>query len=328
MSEHSLRSHMPGRMIPVGSQVVLRVAKPTLASASSGPIDLDETHRAIRKPGSVGMVRECPARVDGPYLIEFTNGDLVAATSSELSLRREEVDSELAAQSHDLRPYIIYRCQVGSKAYGLAHDASDDDIRGIFLPPARLHWSLYTLPEQIESIVDGHDEVYWELEKFLRLALKANPNVLETLWTPMVHEADDTAQQLRAIRDRFLSKHLYKTYSGYVLSQFRRMQRSQERTGSFKRKHAMHLIRLLLSGLHALREGDILVDVGGHREELLNIRNGEVSLVEIQRRALEIDQAFQREFERTRLPDQPDFETIDRFLIEARRRAVDGWEPD
>ena len=49
---------------------------------------------------------------------------------------------------------------------------------------------------------------------------------------------------------------------------------------------------------------------------------------QIQRRALEIDQAFQREFERTRLPDQPDFETIDRFLIEARRRAVDGWEPD
>lgn len=39
---------------------------------------------------------------------------------------------------------------------------------------ARLHWGLAGVPEQLES---EHEECYWELEKFIRLALKANPGV-------------------------------------------------------------------------------------------------------------------------------------------------------
>jgi predicted nucleotidyltransferase len=138
---------------------------------------------------------------------------------------------------------------------------SDDDLRGIYLPPARLHWSLRRLPEQLEFADDQRDEVYWELEKFLRLALKANPNVLETLWTPLVLLADETAQELRAIRQAFLSKHVYKTYSGYVLSQFRRMANAYKQKGTYKPKHAMHLIRLLHSGIAALQTGEIRIDV-------------------------------------------------------------------
>ena len=57
-------------------------------------------------------------------------------------------------------------------------------------------------------------------------------------------------QELRTMRDAFLSKHLYKTYSGYVLSQFRRLRNSLDKKGTFKVKHAMHLIRLLWSGIH------------------------------------------------------------------------------
>jgi len=76
----------------------------------------------------------------------------------------------------------------------------------------------------------GYILVPWELEKFVRLALKANPNVLETLWTPLVLLADEAAKELRAMRQAFLSKHLYKTYSGYVLSQFRRMANAYKET--------------------------------------------------------------------------------------------------
>ena len=58
--------------------------------------------------------------------------------------------NELVRLPDDLRPWIIYRCQVGSKAFGLASEDSDDDLRGIYSPPARLHWSLRRLPEQLE----------------------------------------------------------------------------------------------------------------------------------------------------------------------------------
>ena len=174
----------------------------------------------------------------------------------------------------DLRPWIIYRCQVGSKSFGLADGGSDDDLRGVYLPPATLHWSLRRLPEQLEFADDHQDEVYWELEKFLRLALKANPNVLETLWTPLVLLANDTAYDLRAMRHAFLSKHIYKTYSGYVLSQFRRMANADkaDRRLQTQARDASHPSALLR---HCrLETGEIRIDVGEHREELLHIRNG------------------------------------------------------
>lgn len=142
---------------------------------------------------------------------------------------------------------MVNRCKVGSKAFGLDHEGSDDDLRGIFLPPADRHWSLYKVAPQIEINTDGDDEVYWEIEKFFKLALKANPNILETLWAPIVLDCSPIAEMIRTHRQAFLSKHLYKTYSGYVLSQFRRMKNSYEKTGKYKTKHAMHLVRLLYS---------------------------------------------------------------------------------
>ncbi|MEO2089673.1 MAG: nucleotidyltransferase domain-containing protein [Gemmataceae bacterium] len=156
----------------------------------------------------------------------------------------------------------------------------------------------------------------------MRLALQANPNILETLWSPVVLFADETGEELRSIRTAFLSRHLYQTYSGYVLSQFRLMQKKQAGGGGVKVKHAMHLIRLLHSGIHALRDGDIRVDVAEHRDGLLAIRRGERTFDEVMARALELDREFQAVFAETKLPDRPDTERANRFLIAARRRRV------
>src|SRR5204863_1455040 len=134
----------------------------------------------------------------------FADGQAVKAHFKELALRRREIDDELVLTGHDLQPHIIYRCRVGSRAFGLSTEESDDDLRGIYLPPARLHWSLFKLPEQLEFAEEAKDEVYWELEKFLMLAVKANPNVLETLWTPLVLHTDEVSQRLREMREAFL----------------------------------------------------------------------------------------------------------------------------
>ncbi len=310
MNDRSIRKLAPGFVIPAGTQVVLQASKVLPDDAG------------FKKPGSVGVVVESPSNNEKPYLVQFADGHTVKAYFRELSLRRQEVDNELAEVGEDLRPFIIYRGMVGSKAYGLATDESDDDVRGIFLPPARLHWSLYQLPEQIEWADDSKDEVYWELEKFLRLALKANPNVLETLWTPLVLEADDTAHELRSMRGAFMSKHIYKTYSGYVLSQFRRMAKAYKRTSSYKAKHAMHLVRLLHSGITAITTGEIMIEVSQHRDCLFDIRSGKLSFEEVQKMALELDRRFQQAFETTSLPDQPDFKQVDAFLIRARKKMV------
>jgi hypothetical protein len=304
-------SPLPTFIIPVGTQVVLKVARQIPGTDT------------LKPAGSVAEVLESPATNNRPYLIRFVDGVTLRAKFGELAVRRRELDTELATPGEDLRRYVIYRVAVGSRAFGLAVETSDEDRRGVYLPPAELTWSLFKPPEQIEYQAEGVEEVDWELEKFLRLALQANPNLLETLWSPLVLHADEIGQELRQMREAFLSKHLYKTYSGYVLSQFRLMRRDHAQKGTYKSKHAMHLIRLLYSGIHALKTGDILVDVGEHREELLRIRGGTLTFDEVQQRALELDREFQSAFPTTRLPDQPDYQRVNRFLVRARRRMVD-----
>jgi predicted nucleotidyltransferase len=309
--DYSFRHLLPTFIISPGTQVVLKV-------------DKHSPDGTLRQRGSVAVVAESPADNRYAYTLRFADGETVKAYFGELAVRRKEIDDQLTLTGEDLRAFIIYRCRVGSHAFGLATEDSDDDLRGIFLPPARMHWSLFKLPEQLEFAEGDNDEVYWELEKFLKLALKANPNVLETLWTPQVLLAGETARQLRGMREAFLSRHLYKTYSGYVLSQFRRMANAYAKTGAYRPKHAMHLVRLLHSGIDALRTGEIRIDVAEHRNELLAIRSGALSFEQAKARALELDRRFQEAYRETKLPEQPDCRRVDEFLIAARRRMVDA----
>ena len=45
--------------------------------------------------------------------------------------------------------------------------------------------------------------------------------------------------------------------------------------------------------------------------------------VELRWRAFELDREFQLAFDRSDLPEQPDFQTVDQFLIEARKSVVE-----
>ena len=227
--------------------------------------------------------------------------------------------------THGLFDRVIYRCVVGSRAFGLETEESDTDRRGVYLPPADLHWSLYGVPEQLEN--DGNEECYWELQKFLIMALKGNPNILECLYTPLVEHATPLAEELLAMRDAFLSRLVYQTYNGYVMSQFKRMQADLRNQGKVKPKHVMHLIRLLLSGIHVLREGFVPVDVGQHRERLFAIKSEAMPWDDIEAWRKELHADFDRALEETGLPERPDYERANEFLVKARRMAVEEELP-
>ncbi|QJW95561.1 nucleotidyltransferase domain-containing protein [Frigoriglobus tundricola] len=301
----------PNFLIPVGTQVVLRYDRRVPGTDTQVPA------------GTVAEVAEAPATNDRPYLVRLLDGVSFRLKFGELLVRRGDHSVEATGTAGpDVSAFVVYRVMVGSRAFGLATESSDEDRRGVFLPPADWHWSLTKPPEQVEVFGAGVEEIDWEIEKFVRLALQANPNILETLWSPAVLHADETGTELRAIRGAFLSRHLYRTYSGYVLSQFRLMKRGFATNRRYKPKHAMHLVRLLHSGIHALREGDIRVDVGEHRDELLAIRRGEVPFEAVEARALELDRVFREAFATTKLPEKPDTERANRFLIAARRRSA------
>jgi hypothetical protein len=299
-------------ILPVGTAVVLR----RVLRSTDGDLPA----------GSVAQIVHAPADPSHQYRLRCVGGAELSAVRGDLSVLSHFKTDGLADIAHplaenNLYEHVIFRCIVGSRAYGLENDASDTDRRGIYLPPAEMHWSLYGVPEQLEN--DETQECYWELQKFLMLALKANPNVLECLYSPLVESSSELADRMLAMREAFLSKLVYQTYNGYVLSQFRKLEQSIQSRGSIKWKHAMHLIRLLLSGITVLREGLVPVRVDLHRDRLLAIRDGAVSWEDVDAWRLALHAEFENAFAATSLPDWPDYARVNDFLIDARRSRVD-----
>lgn len=285
---------------------------------------------ALHPAGAVGIVVRSPRDRQHSYRVLFPDGYEAAIHHDNLMLLAEYKqgainDANQTLSTHGLFDRVIFRCVVGSRAFGLATDESDTDRRGIYLPPAELHWSLYGVPEQLEN--DANQEAYWELQKFLVMALKGNPNVLECLYTPLVEFATPLAEELLAMREAFLSRIVYATYNGYVMSQFKRMEADLRNQGRIKPKHVMHLIRLLLSGIHVLRHGFVPVDVGEHRERLFAIKREELPWDEVEAWRMELHREFERAFTESCLPERPDYERANEFLVKARRAAIDEALP-
>jgi len=187
---------------------------------------------------------------------------------------------------------------------------------GIYLAPTELQWSLFGAPEQFED--NASQAVYWELQKFLIMALKSNPNILECLYSPLVEKITPLGEELLKIRQGFLSQMIFQTFNGYALSQFKKIEQDIRNHGEVRWKHAMHLLRLLMTGAATLREGFVPVRVETSRDRLLAIKRGEVLWAEVDAWRMDLHQDFERALVETKLPERPDYEAANRFLIRAR----------
>lgn len=221
-----------------------------------------------------------------------------------------------------VRDHTIYACVMGSRAFGLATDASDTDRRGVFLAPAPLFWRFEKPPTHVEG--PAEEQFSWELERFCELALRANPNILECLHSPLVEYADDTGRELLALRGAFLSRRVHETFTRYALGQRKKLEADLRVHGAPRWKHAMHLLRLLTSARDVLRTGTLTIDVGDQREPLLAVKRGEVSWSRTEawmtRLAAETDAAATH----TPLPPEPDRHRVEDFLIRVRRASAGG----
>ena len=303
-------SHQPDNIF-AGTQVVSLVEV-------RGP-----NHSLVHPRGAVGVVTRTPAVKGENYLVRFPDGfekTLEPAQIEVLKHFKDRLGEGGPASDFDLESVIIYRCVVGSRAYGLDTDDSDTDRRGIYLAPAELQWSLFGAPEQFED--NATQSCYWELQKFIIMALRANPNILECLYSPMVEKITPIAQELLALRDSFLSQMIFQTFNGYAMSQFKKMEQDLRNHGEVRVKHALHLLRLLLTGAATLREGRVPVRVEANRERLLAVKRGELPWAEVDVWRKELHHDFERALAGTKLPERPDYEAANRFLIQARQERA------
>ena len=128
----------------------------------------------------------------------------------------------------------------GSHAYGLDTDTSDLDIRGIFKDSIDMILGYQKL-DQLAN--DSQDIVIYSLSKLLPLVAEGNPNVMECLWVDEEEILFATYEYsyLRSRREDFLSKIVKHKYSGYAMSQLKRIKGHdkwlvKEQEGKFNKK--------------------------------------------------------------------------------------------
>jgi hypothetical protein len=278
----------------------------------------------VHPPGAVGIVSRTPAGAEEHYLVRFPDGFETSFTREQFEILKhfKERLPEADASAFTLEDCVVYRCVVGSRAYGLETETSDTDLRGVYLAPLDMHLSLFGAPEQFED--NGAQTCYWELQKFIVMALKANPNILECLYSPLAEKLTPVGERLLALRESFLSQMVFQTFNGYALSQFKKLEQDRRNQGEVRWKHAMHLLRLLLTGAATLRERRVPVRVDAARERLLAVKRGEVAWADVEAWRRELHRDFEHALAETTLPVRPDYEAANRFLLAARRESFGG----
>ncbi len=301
-------SHQPNNVF-AGTQVVALV-------------EVRGTNNSLVHPrGAVGVVTRTPTGTESHFLVRFPDGFEASLERAQLEVLKHFKDrlpeSNASATEFVLEQFIIYRCVVGSRAYGLDNDESDTDRRGIYVAPAELQWSLFGAPEQFED--NAAQSCYWELQKFIIMALKANPNILECLYSPLVEKITLIGEELLARRDIFLSQMIFQTFNGYAMSQFKKIEQDIRNHGEVRWKHAMHLLRLLLTGAATLRTGNVPVRIEAHRDRLLAVKRGETLWPAVDAWRKELHRDFEQALAETKLPERPDYEAANGILVKARQ---------
>jgi len=146
----------------------------------------------------------------------------------ELSPRR--VGQVLWAQRREtvwtaLLPCVVLDAQVGSHAWGLADESSDDDRRGVFALP--LAWTLGLVAPPEDLVREDGSATYWAAGKAIRQALRADPNTLEMLFVAGAAATDPIGTWILEERQAFVSTEIHGSFGRYALGQLRRLEQAQ-----------------------------------------------------------------------------------------------------
>ena len=229
---------------------------------------------------------------------------------------------------------IIYAYR-GSIAHNLRVDdtgqTDDTDLMGVCIAPIDYYFGIrhFEQYEQLPSESDDRDIVVYDIKKYFRLLLKANPNVISLLWNHPSHYIKITELGQRLIDNRhiFNSQLSFKSFHGYAYSQLKKMTHGAYRgyMGAKRKKlvdkfgvvgeNASHLIRLLIMGTEFLNTGEFTVYREHDRDFLLSIKLGEYSMEQIQRMADKYFIDIKVAKAGSKLPKEPDYSKANELLI-------------
>jgi uncharacterized protein len=224
----------------------------------------------------------------------------------------------------------------GAHLYGFASPDSDFDLRAAHLLPLPKALSMIPVRETAEysGIEEGReiDFVSHDAGKFFRLMLKKNGYVMEQVFSPLVVIGGPDLDELREIARGCITRHIHHHYRGFSENELDQLEKQTEK----KAKTLLYVYRVLLTGLHVLRTGEIesnlrrLLDlypqdgvpdlIAARAREKSSLEADRVSrhLLAIEKLRAELEEAFTR----SRLPDEPARAAdLDAFLVRLRLRG-------
>ena len=165
-------------------------------------------------------------------------------------------------------PYpLVFATISGAHLYGFPSPDSDYDLRGCHVLPVREVVGLDPGRETIESsTTDGGlevDLVTHDARKFFGLLLKKNGYVLEQLYSPLVVHTTPEHEELKAIARGCITRHHSHHYFGFAETQWRLFEKERPR----RVKPLLYVYRVLLTGIHLMRTGEVEANLVRLNEE-------------------------------------------------------------
>lgn len=254
-----------------------------------------------------------------------------------LTPRERAVAERVLAEEERRRRHLVVALS-GAHAYGFPSPDSDLDLKAVHIDATELLLGLrrgQASPSRME-IIEGVEIDYTsnEIHPVLVGVLQGNGNYIERILGPIVLLAADELAGLQPLVKGALSRRIYRHYLGFATSQLR----AWEAGGRASVKKLLYVLRTALTGVHALRTGEIVTDVtelldehgfGAARELVEAKRAGEQAALApeaAERWAAEIPRAFDvlaAARDSSPLPEAPpNEEELNAWLIATRKARL------
>lgn len=232
---------------------------------------------------------------------------------------------------HQIDSFLMYAYH-GSRAQGTATKDSDYDMIGIFVAPLHRYFGAAYKDPKWRTIKVDHpdgDVTFHEVQKFFRLLLSCNPDVISMVFAPDQCYLFKSSYWYNVTENReiFLSRRAYDSFIKYADSQLGKMMEGKltknlgakrkariEKYG-FDTKNAAHLIRILRMGCEILDENSEIKVRRPDAKELIDIKEGRWSLDKIRNEAERLKKKIETEIDYSWLPEEPDVVAANRILI-------------
>lgn len=240
---------------------------------------------------------------------------------------------------------VQYETIMGSVAYGVSSDTSDVDLYSWAIPPKEdifphLRGEIPGFGKSMKRFgqfeehhvrdpdaLSGRGRIYdftvFGIVKFFQLAMENNPNVIDSLFTPVtcVLHCTRVGTLVRENRRLFLHRGSWPKFKGYAYAQLHKLA-IKEPVGrraelvarhGYDTKFAYHVVRLLGEVEQILVEGDI--DLQRDNERLKAIRRGEWSQDRLREWAAAKEADLERAYSNSTLPAGPDEAKLKQLLL-------------